>query len=141
MREQTDHDQFQIWLMEMDNSIDQLKASLPATSRSALDGSDASLDAVESLVLQRYADPQALLQSSELSFHDGMARYVGEIFRRRTGSKWSLDLTEPKRMFYGVPALTGGHLKASLCPLTMLTALADRRSGSYLSTILRNLSR
>jgi len=133
-------DQFQIWLIEMDNALERFIASAPHEVAARLDHSAESLDVMESWALSRYESPQDIRPATETAFHDGAARYVGEIFRKRTGSMWSLDESDPKHLNFGVPALTGGNLKVGMAPLTLITALLDRRTGTYLSTILRSVS-
>jgi len=136
----TRSDQFQIWLIEMDNALERFIASAPQEVAAKLDGSIESLDVVEAWALSKYKSPQDIRPAAETAFHDGAARYVGEIFRKHTDSKWSLDESDPKHLNFGVPALTGGKLKVGMAPLTLITALLDRRTGKYLSTILRNVS-
>jgi hypothetical protein len=140
MTGQSEFDQFQVWLMEMDDAIRRFIEPAPPGVPAQLDFSDASLNAVESWVLSKYAKPQDIRSRSEAQFHDGAARYIGEVFRMRTFSKWTLDLSDPKALNYGVPALTGGKLAIGLCPLTLVTACIDRRKGDYLWTILKNVS-
>jgi hypothetical protein len=140
MTETTRSDQFQIWLMEMDTALEQFIDSAPSAVAERLDLSAESLDSIEAWILSKYGAPEELRPASESAFHDGAARYIGEVFRTHTASKWSLDLSDPKNLNYGVPALTGGKLTIGLCPLTLVTALLDRRTGKYLSTILRNVT-
>ena len=133
-------DQFQLWLFEMDAALDRFVASAPPDIASKLDFSPESLDAVESWTLSKYESPQQIRPATETAFHDGAARYVGEVFRKFTGSRWSLDQSNPKNLNYGVPALTGGRLTIGMAPLTLVTALLDRRTGKYLTTVFRNVT-
>jgi hypothetical protein len=138
--ELTRSDEFQIWLMEMDTALERFIVSAPSAVAERLDLSAESLDAIEAWLLSKYDAPEEVRPASESTFHDGAARYIGEVFRTHTGSKWSMDSSDPKNLNYGVPALTGGKLTIGLCPLTLVTALLDRRNGRYLSTILRNVT-
>jgi hypothetical protein len=139
MSDVSKRDRFQYWLAEMDDAIERLVNSAPSGMREKLDGSDESLSALEQWVLSKYANPSEASAASEAVFVDGAARYVGEVLRNRTGSKWGIDLENSKDVFYGIPTLRGGSLKVPLCPLTTVTASTDRRTGSYFSTILRNV--
>lgn len=132
-------EKFQYWLAEMDEAIERFVCSAPPDVRQQLDGSDESLGAVERWLLVRYSGPQATRATTESEFLDGAARYVGEVLRNRTNSVWQIELQETKDAFYGIPTLNKGSLKAPLCPLTTVKACTDRRSGSYLATILRNV--
>jgi hypothetical protein len=133
-------DQFQVWLIEMDNALQRFGASAPPDLACKLDLTPESLDAVEAWALSWYQSPQEIRPASETAFHDGAARYIGEVIRKHTGSKWSLDRSDPKKLNYGVPALTGGKLSIGMAPLTLVTALLDRRTGTYLSTVFRNVT-
>lgn len=134
-------DRFQYWLADMDEAIKRFIASAPESIRPKLDFSAESLGTVEGWILQRYDGPQALVPPSEAAFLDGAARYVGEIFRERTDSKWTINTSDPKVLYFGRPTLRGGQLKTPLCPLSLVTASTDRRTGEYFTTVLKNLAR
>jgi hypothetical protein len=136
-----DAERFQYWLAHMDDALDAFVASAPLPLRTQLDGSAASLDALEDWLLSRYAGIAETRDESEAQFIDGAARYVGEIFRTRTGSSWRLETRDPKGLYYGRPVLHGGTFSSMPeCPLSLVTASLDRRTGRYLSTILANVS-
>lgn len=124
----------------MDNALERFIASAPHEVAARLDHSAESLNIVEAWALSRYKSPQDIRPAAETAFHDGAARYVGEIFRKHTGSKWSFDESDPKRLNHGIPTLTGGKLRVGMAPLTLITALLDRRTGNYLSTVLHGVS-
>ena len=131
---------FQHWLAEMDDAINRFIDIAPADTKPKLDFSDQSLESLESWLLAKYADPDQAAHSSQAALVDGAARYVGEIFRARTDSHWSISFTDPKAVFYGLPTLQGGRLKAPLCPLALVTSATDRRTGRHLRTVLRNVT-
>lgn len=133
----TDSDQFQYWLMQMDEDIDAFLAQLPPQVRDQLDGSERSLDVLEAWLLEKYPSTEAARPQSEARVIDGAARYVGEILRKRTGSKWSINF-EKSFVFRGLPILTGGTAFKEMpeCPLTLVTASLDRRTGKYLSRVV-----
>jgi hypothetical protein len=130
---------FDAWLGEMNMAIARFVESAPPEIRSHLDGSDESLNVVEQWLLRKYANPKEACAESETLFIDGAARYLGEIFRLRSGSTWGIELSNPKDAFYGIPSLRGGSLRTNLCPLTTVTASTDRRNGLYFATILGNI--
>lgn len=132
-------DKFQLWLMDMDAAIGQLVKSAPSNLQHELDGSDGSLVALEQWVLTSYENPMQASAMAHSTAVDGAARYFGEIVRVATSSKWFLDLENATFAFYGIPVLKGGNLKTALCPLTTITASTDRRTGTFLSTILENV--
>jgi hypothetical protein len=131
---QADFDRFQYWLMQMDEEIDGFLSHLPPHARNRLDGTEESLDVLEGWLLERYASPEAARPQTEARILDGAARYVGEILRKRTGSKWAINF-EKSFVFCGLPILTGGTAFKDMpeCPLTLVTASLDRRTGNYLS--------
>jgi hypothetical protein len=139
MQATTDLDQFQYWLADMDDALARFVESTPDTTKRRLDLSDESLAAVEALILSRYADPAAARASSEAAFVDGAARYVGEVFRLASGSRWGIDFSDPKKVYHARPTLKGGTLQAPLCPIALVVAVTDRRTGHYLAAIMRNI--
>ncbi len=135
----TTRDDFEYWLASMDDRVESFLASLPPESGQRLDFSPDSLDVLERLVLDKYPDTRTMLSPTESRFVDGAASYLGEVFRKTIGGKWDIRFDDPKFAFYGLPILVGGtSQKTVLCPLTMATASADRRTGTYLRTILEN---
>lgn len=141
MSDYSDNDQFQFWLMDMDDAIDRFIRSVAPEIRQQLDHSPQSLDVLEECVLVKYKSPAATRASKEAAFLDGVARYFGEVLRKGTNSKWAISFDDPKFVFHGLPILKGGKLAdIPCCPLTTVTAATDRRTGRYFSTIYRNLS-
>jgi hypothetical protein len=136
----SESDGFQMWLQDMDDAIDRFLAKLAPHCVERLDGRPRSLTDLEALVLASYGTPEDLLREDAAEFHDGAARYVGEIFRRGTGSRWCIELADKKKLYAGLPTLTGGSLQVALCPLTMLTTALDRRTGKHLRTIFQNVA-
>jgi hypothetical protein len=134
-------DQFQVWVIHMDDAMAEFMQTLPVELQEKLNHSVASLDALEAWLLARYDSIEHSKPKSESLVLDGAARYVGEIFRIVTGSRWDIQLDDPKTLFFGVPVLKGGKLGViPACPLTMVTASLDRRTGRYLSGIVKNFS-
>jgi hypothetical protein len=130
---------FEHWLFEMDNALEQFVEAVAEPTRSQLDFSPASLDALEAWVLVRYSSPQDLMKAEAKHVLDGVARYIGETYRRHLGGRWQIRLDDPKYAFYGLPELTGFAEKPTpICPHSLATALTDRRNGTYLRTVLQN---
>jgi len=141
MSDYSSDERFQFWLMEMDDAIDRFVQSAPPELRKQLDRSAPSLDVLEEWVLARYKSLADTRAAQEAQFLDGAARYVGEVLRVNTDSKWTIRFDDPKYAFNGLPVLKGGKLgEVPCCPLTTVTAATDRRTGRYFSTILRNVS-
>jgi hypothetical protein len=135
----SDKDKFEFWLMDMDDALEGFIQSLPAASGDKLDGSIDSLVELESILLEKYSSFEEVKKSSEATFVDGASRYLGEIFRKELGGKWSIDFSDEKNVFYGVPQLSGFEgQKSQLSPQKLITASIDRRKGDFLRTILNN---
>jgi hypothetical protein len=135
----SDHDLFQSWLMDMDDAIDRFINSTPPDISKQMDGTASSLDAMEAHLLSIYPNPAQVRALDQAIFVDGAARYLGEIYRIGTDSKWTLDLKNEDAVFYRIPALRGGSLKAPLCPMTTISACTERRTGTFFSTIFKNV--
>lgn len=135
----TEDDQFQVWLMDMGDAIERFRASLPQNTSMQLDFSPESLSVAESFALERYSSIDEVKRQSEANLIDGIARYVGQVFRKNFGGKWIIDYSDPKNAFYGLPQLTGmvGQ-RTQMCPLTLVTSSVDRRTGKFIKTIFDN---
>jgi len=130
---------FEEWLFEMDDALEQFVEGIPEPTRSQLDFSTASLDVLEAWVLARYGSPEELMKPEAKHLLDGVARYVGETYRKQLGGRWQIRLDDPKYAFFGLPELTGfSERPTPICPHSLATAMTDRRNGTYLRTILEN---
>lgn len=133
-------DQFQVWLMNMNDAIDSFRQSIPTEVAARLDFSADSLSSIEGLALSNYNTIDDIKQLSEAKSVDGMARYVGQVFRKYFGGKWTIDFTDKNNAFYGLPQLVEmDGQRTQICPLTLITASVDRRTGIFIRTIFDNL--
>jgi hypothetical protein len=134
-----EQDQFQVWLMDMSDAIERFQQSLPSELQGRLDYSPESLEVVEGFALAKYSMVAEAKKQSEAFTVDGIARYVGQVFRKHLGGKWVIDFSDKKNAFYGLPQLSGmvGQ-KTQLCPLTLVTASLDRRTGKFIRTVFDN---
>jgi hypothetical protein len=134
-------DQFQCWLMEMDDAITRFVEALPKEVGARLDKTPSSLSTLEAYVLSRYESPRAAAEPDQAAFVDGAARYFGEVLRSVTGGRWEIRLRNQKDVYYGLPVLAGGSIGGTpICPLMTVTAATDRRTGSFFSKVVHNLS-
>jgi len=122
--------------MDMADAIERFRQSLPESVRERLDFSPESLNVIEALVLGEYSSPEQLQKHGDVALIDGMARYVGQVFRQHFGGKWFIDYGDPKRAFYGLPQLRDmAGRRTQQCPITLVTASADRRTGKFIKTV------
>jgi hypothetical protein len=139
---QTTRDDFESWLVDMDDALERFIDALPQEVAQRLDYTPGSLDALEKWILDRYESTQQMLAASQATTVDGLARYIGETFRKAIGGRWGIRLDDPKYVFYGLPEIVGYSDKpTSLCPISLATASADRRNGRYLSGVLASYIR
>ncbi|MEU4217122.1 hypothetical protein [Actinoplanes sp. NPDC026623] len=100
----------------------------------------ASLDALEAFLLKRYRKPDAALTLDQRPVLDAAARHVGLVMVLAIdGATWDLDLSDPSGVYFGLPVVQLPDGPAE-CPLSLVTAALDRRSGDYLSTVVRHLA-
>jgi hypothetical protein len=136
-----DEDRFQAWLTEMSDAIERLRRSIPADVAVRLDFSGDSLSAIEQFALARFPNIKDIKRRREADVVDGMARYVGEVFRKHLGGRWIVH-SDTCNAFHGLPQLTDMTGQCSpLCPLTLVTASVDRRVGNFIKTVFDNAVR
>lgn len=129
---------FQAWLAHMDDGISEFLRGIPKELSDRLNASIDSIDELERWLIALYPSPQHATLESEASVVGGASRYVGEILRRATSSEWRIDLEDRSMVFFGLPFLTGGKLGPTrVCPLSLVTASLDRRTGHYMSRLIR----
>lgn len=133
---QKGREDFEYWLASMDDFLEDFVSEFPEDQKCLLDFSPESLDVVEKWILSYYEDTKAALVKPESQRVNNAACYVGEVFRKTHGGKWTIRLDDPKFAFYALPVLSAG--KKTECPLSLVTASADRRTGTYLRMVLEN---
>lgn len=134
----TPEELFQAWLGYMPAALDEFVAQMPVDVRPRLDFTPASLDALEAWALSRYSTIAQLRAPEQVHLLDGLARYVGETYRKELGGDWHIRFDNPKDAYHGLPELRFSIPVPPLCPHRLITASIDRRTGKYLRTILSN---
>ena len=134
-----DGDKFQYWLMDMDDAIARLIQSAPTNLADKLDFSPESLNVLEEFILSKYPTIIDIKKPTEAKAVDSLARYVGQVFRKHLGGKWGIEFNDRKNVFYGLPQLMGmAGQRTQICPLTLVTASTDRRTGQFIRTVFDN---
>ena len=126
--------QFEAWLDYLPDFLAAVPSLFPPGKRRKLDFSPASLDVVEAWILDRYPDPDSMLGQTESQTVNLLACYIGETIRRAASARWDVQL-ESEYAYYGVPVLVLPNGDTE-CPLTLATASADRRTGTFLRSVL-----
>jgi hypothetical protein len=85
MNMEEQNDQFQLWLMDMEDSLERFRQALPLVDRCRLDYSAESLDFVEALALSTCPGVRVARASNESKRIDQFAGHVGEVFRKNLG--------------------------------------------------------
>src|SRR5262249_11309034 len=126
--------EFDIWLISMDDKLEKLLSEIPQEVAPKLDYSPASLTVLEQWLLKTYPTLEALLQFDRY-FFDRLCCYVGETIRLNAEAKWSIDFSRSDDVFHGLPVVAREG-KAPRCPYTLVGAAMDRRRGDLMEKAL-----
>jgi hypothetical protein len=130
-------DLFEYWLIDMDDAIERVLERLPRDVAEKMDYSANSLDAIERYLLDKYGNSKEALKKSEAQLIDAMARYVGEVFRKKLGGKWDIELNDKDNVFYDIPQLVGmKNQTTQIAPLTLVTSSLSRREENHIRRVL-----
>jgi hypothetical protein len=120
--------EFQTWLAQ-DLDVREEFYALIGTELSVRED---SLDQLEAWLLGRYADPDAILTLDQRGIADAAARHVGRVFVLNIDDAvWEIDLDREDNPYYRLPVVRMAD-GLDVCPLTLVTASLDRRTGGYL---------
>jgi len=127
-------DEFQTWLA-MDLEV---RDELYAMMGEELDVDVASLDRLEAFLLQRYPSADAIMTLDQRPVADAAARHVGLVLLLNVDDAvWDIDLDHPDNVYYRLPIIVfrGGEQE---CPLLMVLACLQRRTGEELRLVVEN---
>ncbi|MCW3819196.1 hypothetical protein ONA91_32620 [Micromonospora sp. DR5-3] len=121
-------EEFQTWLAQ---DLD-VREELYGVLDTELDVDVPSLEQLEAFLLRRYPGPDAILALDQRGIADAAARHVGRVLVLNVDDAvWDIDLDNEKNVCYRLPVVRmSDGLEA--CPLTMVTASLDRRTGHFL---------
>jgi len=128
---------FTDWVEYIPEFLNEFQAMLGADLSDSMGFSPESLDLVEDWILTRYANTDEMLSKAESRTVNLLACYVGETMRRVRGGKWKLQ-SDPDHAFFGMPVvqMSDGDID---CPLSLVTASADRRTGNFLRAVIAQI--
>jgi hypothetical protein len=130
-------EKFEYWLMDMNDAIERFIHMMPNEISERLDYSVESLSVLEAWFLEKYKSLEQIKPQSEAGIVDGAARYIGETFRKILGGKWTLDLSDGKNAFYGLPQLIGCKNQVTqICPIKLVSVSISRRTGNLIRSML-----
>jgi hypothetical protein len=129
---------FEWWVTCMPEALEKFMSDLPPLIARELDYSPESLSTLERWLVERYPNTEAI-RASELL--DGVARYIGETFRRNLGGRWDISFKRKSDINYGLPVVVGYPGETTpLCPYRLAIACAGRRSGVFLASVFKGQS-
>jgi len=124
--------EFQTWLARDLEVRDELEALIGAELGVDVE----SLDRLEAFLLGRYREPGLALGLGERGVLDAAARHVGLVMLLNVdGAEWAIDLEDEENAYYRLPMIRFRD-GAEECPLTLVTAALDRRTGEYIRTVI-----
>lgn len=96
----------------------------------------ASLDELEAYLLNRFPGPDDALKVGGREIADAAARHVGLVLVLGVeGASWDIELSDTDDAYYRLPVVRLADGSAE-CPLSLVTAALDRRTGDYLSGVV-----
>jgi len=128
-------DDFEHWLFAMDDRLEQLPDFLPIDISTKMDYSPSSLSILEKWLLNQYDGVKKILENSEKQRLDVLGCYVGETLRKKLAGIWDIDLKDKKNAYYQIPVIKKQGCWTE-CPMTLVTAATDRRTGEYMIGVL-----
>jgi hypothetical protein len=132
-----DRANFDLWLITLDDKLDQLFSTLPEDVSGRLDYSPESLTVLEKWLIDTYITSNDLLNQDKYLL-DKLSCYVGETIRKNTTRIWTIDLENRNRAYFGLPVLLRPGDPPE-CPMSMVTASISRKKGNYMEKLLRVL--
>ncbi|MCU0351655.1 MAG: hypothetical protein MUF43_12655 [Flavobacterium sp.] len=133
-----DEEQFNWWLTIMPDVLLYL-STLPKEVRTRLDYSVESLDVLERHIIENF-DLQEMEHSENKMAVDLFARYIGQTFKKNlTDVIWEME-TRVGWFGCGFPLLNKRDNKpfTKQSPYSFVFGALDRKSGNYLSNILKH---
>src|SRR4051812_25371983 len=98
-------DDFEHWIVAIDDRLSSFVARLPTDISGKLDYSVKSLSVLEGWVLISYPSINDFLKAQEKTLLDQMSCYVGETIRKNAGGKWTIDLVNKTNAYFGMPVI------------------------------------
>ncbi|WP_291432617.1 hypothetical protein [Deinococcus sp.] len=131
----SDEDAFGYWVFQNPDVVKDFKDSLPSGISEQLDYSVNSLDVLETWLTENFNTVDEITSFVNVSVLDGSARYVGRVFLANLGGKWGIDIHNKDNMYHSLPVIES---KVGVtCPLSVVSTSIDRRTGHFISDVLR----
>lgn len=131
---------FQEWIFLISDKIDYLTSVFAKEQGLVLDYSLKSLDQLERWLLLHFENSSEIIVDDKAELLDYLLIYVGQTFRQYIGGRWVIDLDNKQNVYYSMPVLTDRYYKGAIykAPMLLITASINRKTGDFISTVLRN---
>lgn len=130
-------EEFDAWILDMDEALKHFMDQLPPTLGAALDYSTESLTELEKWIVARCKDSMDILNSKYPEISDGAARYIGEVIRRHTGGYWDIVTDKPIK-YNRWPIIRGPKTNRFVtCPVWLTVSCKPKRT--YLRAAVEKL--
>ena len=137
-----DRDGFEVWMIQMDDVLEEFTERLSKASVIHLDYSVDSLRSLEGWLLSEFRNIDDVNEQNRVADIDAAARYVGEVIRKQLGARWFIQLDEEEEVFHGLPQVeVFGPVPLRHCPLSLVTASLDRRTGDFILGVVSRLEK
>lgn len=141
---QKDKDNFQVWMMQMDQTLEEFFTMFSKENQKKLDYSAESLNVLEDWILKNYSSVEQIKKEAKIL--ERLAVYIGEVYRKNLGGVWKLEDRQVKDKkgqvagiyaFYGLPVIVQNS-GDTISPYSLAIATVDRKKGNYLSQVLKH---
>lgn len=135
-------DDFDTWIFEMDDVLEEFLHLLPAAVRQQMDYTPASLDVLSKWLVENYPTMEDIKKPEESHILDGLARYIGETYRKNLDGYWDIDLENDKNVYFCLPVIIGNKAKPTPeSPHSLITTTIARKDETLMQRILLNMIR
>jgi hypothetical protein len=132
---QHSREEFQTWLA---NEVE-VREELEPLVGQALGIDIESLGPLEAFALGRWRKPDDALQLAERAVLDAVARHVGLVLLLAVDGAWDIELVDADDAYFELPVVVLPD-ESHECPLSLVLAALDRRTGAYLQGVVGNLA-
>jgi hypothetical protein len=124
------------WIATIEDAREELEALMKCELGVDLE----TLDLLERYLVGRYKSIKAALALDQRAVIDAAARIAGvTLVLAVDGARWNIDLDDPANVYYRLPVIVMPDGMQE-CPITMVTAALDRRTGTFLRGIVEGFA-
>lgn len=133
--------EFENWVFEMDDKLDQFKKSLYGDIKTKMNYSISSLDFAERWLIDTYKTPDSVDALHRAITVDGFVKYIGEVFRKNLGGHWDMNFSNIADVATG-PYITGFDNAGTIFkPFFEIKKLLEAKTGHHLKNRLLSMKK